>query len=231
VRNIYDILRRLEEKHPHVVFESCSSGGGRVDPGILALAEQVWTSDNTDPGDRLHIQYGFSYAFPAKAMVNWVTDDLWHGEKASLKFRFHVAMAGNLGIGSNLHGWTAEDKAAARELIALYKSVRHIIQFGDQYRLRNPFEQDRMAVQFVTRDGAESVVFSYQTLEKLPPADGGASLSDCLVLQGLVPEATYRVEGDLPVQEATGRALMSAGIRLPLEGNYSSKVIVLRIKS
>jgi len=230
VRNLYEILRRLEEKHPRVVFESCSSGGGRVDPGILALAEQVWTSDNTDPGDRLHIQYGFSYAFPAKVMVNWVTDDPWHRENASLRFRFHVAMAGNLGVGSNLHDWTAQDKALARELISLYKSVRHIIQFGDQYRLWSPFEQDRMAVQFVTRDGAESVVFSYQTLEKLPAADSGASLSDRLALRGLVSEALYVVEGDAPAQEATGRELMSAGIGLPLEGNYASKVIVLRKK-
>ncbi|HLA38715.1 MAG TPA: alpha-galactosidase, partial [Candidatus Glassbacteria bacterium] len=211
VQNLYEILRRLEEKHPKVVFESCSSGGGRVDPGILALADQVWTSDNTDPGDRLHIQYGYSHAFPAKTMVNWVTDDPWHADQVSLKFRFHAAMAGNLGIGSNLHNWSAEDKATARELIALYKSVRHIIQFGDQYRLRSPFEQDRMAVQFVSRDGAESVVFAYQTLEKLPMADGGASLTDCLVLRGLEPEATYQAEGDITEQQATGRELMSGG--------------------
>ncbi|HUU27438.1 MAG TPA: alpha-galactosidase [archaeon] len=226
--NLDEIFRTLRQRHPEVVFESCSSGGGRVNQGILGLVDQVWTSDNTDPGDRLQIQYGFSYAFPAKAMVNWVTDDEWHRKTTSLKFRFHVAMAGNLGVGSDLHQWTAEDKRTASELIRLYKSVRHIVQLGDQYRLRDPFAENRMAVQFVTRDKEESVVFAFQTLETLPGAAKGSS--DRLILHGLDPEGTYLVHGDIQNEEIVGAVLLASGISVPLSGNYSSKVVLLRKK-
>lgn len=230
VQNLYDVLRRLREKHPEVVFECCSGGGGRANPGILSLTDQIWTSDNTDPGDRLHIQYGFSYGFPAKAMVNWVTDAEWHQKTTSLKFRFHVAMAGNLGVGNDLHKWTEDDRSTAAEMIGLYKSIRHIIQLGDQYRLRDPFSESRMAVQFVARDGSQSVVFAFQTLETQPMATEASSTSDRLVLHGLDPHGEYVLEGDIEKREVSGDALMSSGIQVPLRGNYSSKVILLRKK-
>jgi len=230
VQNLYDVLRTLREKHPDVVFECCSGGGGRANPGILALTDQIWTSDNTDPGDRLHIQYGCSYALPAKAMVNWVTDAEWHQKTTSLKFRFHVAMAGNLGVGNNLNEWADKEKATAKELISLYKSIRHIIQLGDQYRLRDPFSENRMAVQFVTRDGSESVVFAFQTLETQPMATKASSTSDRLVLHGLGPKGVYVLEGDIEPQEISGAALMASGISVPLRGNYSSKLILLKKK-
>jgi len=228
VQNLYEVLRTLRRKHPDVVFECCSGGGGRANAGILGLTDQIWTSDNTDPGDRLHIQYGFSYGFPAKAMVNWVTDAEWHQKTTSLTFRFHVAMAGNLGVGNDLHKWTEEDKSTAKELIRLYKSIRHIIQLGDQYRLRDPFRENRMAVQFVTRDGSESVVFAFQTLETLPMAAKGSSSSDRLVLRGLNPDRMYVVQGDIPRKEVPGDVLMASGILVPLQGNYASKLIFLR---
>ncbi len=247
VNNLYDILRRLRERHPDVVFESCSSGGGRVDLGILQLTDQFWTSDNTDATDRLLIQYGASFAFPAKTMVNWVTDNQWHGNQAPLKFRFHVAMAGNLGIGNDLHRWTEKDIALAKEMIGLYKALRHVIQFGDQYRLASPMG-GRTAVQFVTRDRNESVVFVHQPTENVYPKSPD---NPVLVLQGLDPNATYRlgndVEGAAPrhadsesgpeatsgvgtnIEERTmsGRSLMSSGLVVPLQGNYASKMITL----
>jgi len=228
IRNLNEILGTLRRRHPQVVFESCSSGGGRVNLSVLSLTDQVWTSDNTDPGDRLHIQYGFSHAFPAKTMVNWVTDHEWHNKTTPLEFRFHVAMAGNLGVGSDLGRWSEEDKAVASQMISLYKSVRHIIQLGDQYRLRDPFSENRMAVQFVTRDENESVVFAYQTLETTPMAAKGSSLPDRLVLHGLDPEGVYTVEGIGEIREVSGRVLTASGILVPLVGNYSSKVVVLR---
>ena len=230
VQNLYEILVTVRKKFPEVVFETCSGGGGRVNLGILGLTDQIWTSDNTDPGDRLHIQYGFSFGFPAKAMVNWVTDSEWHQKTTSLKFRFHVAMAGNLGVGNDLHKWSETDKKTASEMIQQYKSFRHIIQLGDQYRLRDPFEENRMAVQFVTRDGSESVVFAYQTLETTPMAAKGSSSSDRLVLHGLDPDGTYLVEGDAEKEELSGAVLMASGISVPLRGNYSSKIIKLSKK-
>lgn len=231
IQNYYEILRTIRKKHPDVVFESCSSGGGRVDTGVLSLVDQVWTSDNTDPGDRLHIQYGFSYAFPAKAMVSWVTDSEWHKNKIPLKFRFHSSMAANLGIGSDLHKYSAEDIVIAKEMINLYKSIRHIVQLGDQYRLRNPFEENRMAVQFVTRDRKESVIFAFQTLETLPMATKGSSSSDRLILHGLDSKGIYVVSGHQPQEELSGEELMASGISVPLKGNYESTIITLKKKS
>lgn len=230
IQNLYNVLETIRKKHPDVVFECCSGGGGRANPGILTLTDQIWTSDNIDSGDRLHIQYGFSYCFPAKVMVNWVTDSEWHQKTTLLKFRFHSAMAGNLGIGNDLLKWTEEDKLTAKEMIKQYKSVRHIIQLGDQYRLWNPFDENRMAVQFVTRDGNESVIFAYQTLETLPMATESSSSSNRLILRGLDPGGVYLINGDIEAEETSGAVLMASGISVPLEGNYSSKVIILRKK-
>jgi len=107
-KNLYDIWEILREKFPHVTFESCSSGGARVDHGILKYADQVWTSDNTDPFDRQVIQEGFSYAYNSKIMVCWVTD--WGGKNAyPIEYRFHSAMMGTLGIGADLNKYSSEE--------------------------------------------------------------------------------------------------------------------------
>jgi alpha-galactosidase len=222
------VLSTLRKKHPKVVFECCSGGGGRANLGILQYTDQIWTSDNTDPGDRLMIQHGFSFCFPAKTMVNWVTDHEWHNKKTSLEFRFHVAMAGNLGIGNDLFTWSEKEKIIAKEMIALYKSVRHIIQFGLQYRLLSPFTGHQSAVQFVTLDGSESVIFVYQTLETGLPGPKNSAITHRLVLNGLDAAGTYLVEGNLLENEVSGKVLMSSGISVPLRGNYSSEIIVLR---
>jgi alpha-galactosidase len=227
-QNLLDIIRTLRQKHPDVVFETCSGGGGRTNLGMLQVTDQIWTSDNTDAGDRILIQNGYSHFFPAKTMVNWVTDHEWHNKKTPLEFRFHVAMAGNLGIGNDLHKWTEKDKAVARTNIELYKSVRHIIQFGDQYRLLNPFENNQSAVQFVTRNGEESVIFAYQTLEIVPMAAYRAASIIRLVLHGLQADAMYSVKDGENVQEVQGRALMSSGISVMLQGNFTSRVVIVK---
>jgi alpha-galactosidase len=229
IRNLYEIFQTLRERHPDVVFESCSGGGGRVELGILQYVDQVWTSDNTDPGDRLRIQYGFSYAFPAKIMTNWVTDHEWHNKTTSLRFRFLVAMAGNLGIGNDIGKWTAEERALATDLIEQYKDVRDIIQLGDQYRLRSPFEGTQTAVQFVTQNGRETVVFAFQTLE----TESMRSRYNPRIrvkLHGLNPEKLYQIKGE-DGPPVSGKALMSSGLEIPLNGNYDGKMVVLKQKT
>lgn len=97
VHALYRLLDRLRAAHPGVAFESCSGGGGRIDLGVLGRTDQVWTSDNTDPLDRLAIQYGFSQIHPARVMAAWVTDSpntQLNGRVSSLRFRFVSAMAG-----------------------------------------------------------------------------------------------------------------------------------------
>ena len=135
------LLDRLRAAHPGVAFESCSGGGGRIDLGIMSRTDQVWTSDNTDPLDRLAIQHGFSQIHPARVMAAWVTDSpntQLNGRVSSLRFRFVSAMAGVLGVGGDLAEWTEEELAEAREWVDLYKEIRPLVQHGDLYRLRPP---------------------------------------------------------------------------------------------
>jgi len=137
VQGLYQILDRLRRKYPEVIFESCSGGGGRIDLGILQRTDQVWVSDNTDAFDRLKIQEGFSYAYPPKIMMSWVTDSPnWLNQrKLSLEYRFNVAMMGSLGIGGNLNNWSKNEIKLAKEKVIQYKKIRETIQHGDQYRL------------------------------------------------------------------------------------------------
>jgi alpha-galactosidase len=157
-------------------------------------------------------------------MVNWVTDESWHGADIPLRFYFHVAMAGNLGIGSDLHEWDEEKRDLAREMIATYKDIRPVVQSGDQYRLDSPFDDPQSAVQFVTRNRAESVVFAYQHLETVRPRSLGTTT---LVLQGLNPDATYRVTQDGRTRTVAGDVLMASGIEVELDGIYASSLIRL----
>jgi alpha-galactosidase len=161
VRNLYGILDRLRIDHPAVRFESCASGGGRADLGILARADQVWTSDNTDAADRLFIQEGFTQILPVRAMRAWVTDspNPLTGRVIPLRFRFHVAMSGVLSIGGGLPQWSDADLAEATALIAQYKRIRPIVQLGDLYRLRSP--RDTAAAALAYRRGDEVVVFGF----------------------------------------------------------------------
>jgi alpha-galactosidase len=161
--NLYAILDRLRRDHPGVRFESCASGGGRVDLGILARTDQVWPSDNTDASDRLHIQEGFSQVYPARAMTAWVTDvpNFLTGNQLPLRYRFHVAMAGVLGIGGDLARWTPPEQTAAAELIAQYKRIRPIVQHGRLHRLRSPRESTAPALAYLSASGDEAAVFQF----------------------------------------------------------------------
>ena len=140
IRNLYSILAELRAKHPKVEIQSCSSGGGRVDLGILGYTDEVWPSDNTDPFDRLSIQDGFTYAYTPQVMTAWVTDS--PGSRpvgvTSTAYRFLVSMQGGLGVGSNLNHWTDADFATAKDLIAAYKTIRQTVQQGSLYRLISP---------------------------------------------------------------------------------------------
>lgn len=140
VEGLYEILRRLHARHPNVVFESCSGGGGRVDLAMLQFASQFWTSDNTDAYDRLRIQEGFSYAYPASTMRAWVTDSpqFVNARKVPLVFRFHSAMMGVLGIGADIAGWTKEERDQAARQVKIYQSIRHLVTDGELYRLLSP---------------------------------------------------------------------------------------------
>ncbi|AWW36651.1 alpha-galactosidase [Streptomyces sp. AS58] len=220
VRALYDLLDRLRAAHPGVAFESCSGGGGRIDLGIMSRTDQVWTSDNTDPLDRLAIQDGFSQVHPARVMAAWVTDSpntQLNGRASSLRFRFVSAMAGVLGVGGDLTRWTDAELAEARDWVALYKEIRPLVQRGELHRLRPP-RGGLSAVQYVRGD--ESVVLAWlqaQSYGEPVPA---------LRLRGLDPAASYecRETGET----YRGAVLLHHGLRTGLRGDLDATVLRLR---
>jgi alpha-galactosidase len=220
-RALYAIMDRLRADHPDLRIEACAGGGGRADLGVLARTDEIWTSDNTDPVDRIGIQHGFSQLFPAQAMAAWVTDSPngATGRQTPLRFRFHVAMAGALGLGSDLGGLSAEDRAETAALVAEYKEIRGLVQHGDQYRLTG--EGGVRAVHHAAPDGAEHVVIAFRPTTRF----GHAPAS--LALPGLRAGARYQDRSSGTVHD--GALLTTRGLELGLpDGDYASRVIRLR---
>lgn len=211
ILGLYELLERLTERFPEILFESCSGGGGRFDPGMLYYMPQTWTSDDTDAVERLKIQYGTSLVYPISTMGAHVSAVPNHqvGRVTPLKTRGDVAMSGNLGYELDLTVFTEEEKAVVRKQISEYKDIRSLVQQGDLYRLRSPFEGSRneTAWMFVSEDRREALVFYFQVL-----AIPNAPLKR-LALKGLNPEWTYCIE-DLEILYR-GDRLMQAGLHLP----------------
>jgi alpha-galactosidase len=205
VHGVYEVLAALRAEFPGLLIESCAGGGGRADLGILRFADQVWPSDNTEAADRLHIQYGYTHAYPARTMACWVTDvpNLQSGRESPLEFRFHVAMQGALGIGGDIRHWTDDERRQARALIAEYKRIRPVVQLGRQYWLAPPTD-DPCGVQYVSKDGRQTVALLYQVRGVV--GQGRRRFRLC----GLDPALRYRRAAD--GAESTGATLMAAGI-------------------
>ncbi|MFV0126749.1 alpha-galactosidase [Streptomyces sp. HMX112] len=220
VRALYDLLDRLRAAHPGVAFESCSGGGGRVDLGILSRTDQVWTSDNTDPLDRLAIQHGFSQLHPARVMAAWVTDSpnvQLNGRASSLRFRFVSAMAGVLGLGGDLTRWSVRELDEARRWVELYKSIRPVVQLGELHRLRAPGGDGLSAVQYALGDDVVVLVWLPAQRHGEPPPP--------VRLRGLDPQARYvcRDTGEL----YRGSVLIHHGLPTGLTGDLDAAVIRL----
>ena len=227
-RNVYEIIDRLRAKHPKLEIESCSGGGGRIDLGILKRVDEVWTSDNTEALDRLRIQEGFSYAYPAQAMMAWVTDvPNFNGRSTPLQFRFLVAMMGSLGIGNNLNKWTGEDFALATRMIAYYKSIRRTVQQGKLYRLFSPHEGELTANQYVSEDGKQSVLFAFLHSQQY------GRPAPTIHLRGLDENGVYRITALDPnklaekLTTASGAYLQNHGLDVLLVGDYDSESILI----
>jgi alpha-galactosidase len=217
VRAVYSIMDRLRAAHPGLRIESCSGGGGRADLGIMARTDQVWTSDNTDARDRIAIQDGYARVYPPGTMSAWVTDspNPLTRREIPLRFRFHVAMAGVLGIGGHLLRWSEAELAEASELVAAYKDVREVVQHGELYRL-SPLDASVTAVQYVLGDRA--VVFAWR------PSPDFERATRPIPLAGLDPEGVYRVLG----RDYPGAALLAGGLPAGLpDGDYGSVMHVL----
>jgi len=160
VEGFYHIIKELRRLHPKVEFEACASGGGRVDYGCMKYFDEFWTSDNTDPLNRLSIQETYSYMYPIKYMRAWVTDAASGGSRTvPLSFKMHCSMCGALGIGMNLNHASAEELAELAEGIALYKEIRDTVLFGSLSRLKSCHKDEFHALSY-QKDG-QMVVFAF----------------------------------------------------------------------
>jgi alpha-galactosidase len=207
---LYQILEKLTQRFPDILFESCSGGGGRFDPGMLYYMPQTWTSDDTDAVERLKIQYGTSMVYPAITMGAHVSDVPNHqvGRTTPLLMRCHVAMAANLGFELNIDKLSGEDKKVAIAQINQYQQIKDTVCFGDLFRLLSPFAGMDTAWMYVSPDQEKAVVFYYKTLATPNPPFFR------LKLRGLKSEEMYRVNNGHHAY--FGDELMKLGVTLPL---------------
>ncbi|MEK5281408.1 MULTISPECIES: alpha-galactosidase [Paenibacillus] len=223
ILGLYDVLERIVSRFPHILFESCSGGGGRFDPGMLYYMPQTWTSDDTDAVERLKIQYGTSMVYPASSMgahVSAVPNHQVH-RITPLETRGHVAMSGNFGYELDLTKLTEAEREDIRKQVSEYKELRMLIQYGDFYRLLSPFEGNETAWMFVSADKKEAFATYFQVLAgPNPPLRR-------LRLKGLDPAKSYKLELNGGVYR--GDELMHFGLTIPqLEGDFRSLLFVLR---
>ncbi len=213
--SLYALYEKLTAKFPHVLFEGCAGGGGRFDAGMLCYNPQIWCSDNTDPISRLKIQYGTSFGYPSCTVGAHVSASPNHqtGRKTPLNTRGVVAMSGSFGYELDLSQLSDEECDEIKEQIRKYKELEPIIHGGRMYRLSRKSDATHyMAWQFVSPDQSRALLNIVVT----NPLANSAPVH--VKLKGLIPDATYSVNGEF---EVLGSALMKGGYTFPrLIGDY-----------
>ena len=240
-RGFEKVCQRLRDKYPDVTIQACASGGGRANWGILPYFDEFWVSDNTDALQRIYMQWGTSYFFPAIAMASHISAVPNHTvfRTTALKYRIDVAMSGRLGMEIQPKNMTDEEKALCRNAIKEYKQIRPIVQFGDIYRLVSPYDHKGLASMMYVSENKEKAVFywwkteSFQN-EHLPRVK----------MAGLDPGRMYTVRElnridlhplDCEGKSYSGAYLMSHGLEMPYrndvdwnkKNDWSSRVLLL----
>lgn len=217
ILGLYRVLDTITSKFPNILFESCASGGGRFDLGMMYYMPQIWTSDNTDAISRLNIQYGTSLAYPLITMGAHVSDIPNHqtARMTRLNIRNEVAFFGNLGYELNPLIFDEKMDKVVTEYLDFYKANRKLIQFGDFYRISSPFEKNEVAWQVVNKDKSEALVGYYQILTQPNPG-----YNKKIILKGLDENKKYLVNDSYV---AYGDELMNVGIVFEQPDRYFSK--------
>ena len=241
VLGVYSLYDRLTKAFPGVLFESCASGGGRFDSGMLAFAPQAWTSDDTDAIERLRIQWGTSMVYPLSSISAHVSAVPNHqvGRVTPLATRAAVAFFGVFGYELDPTTLAARERSEISDQVAFYKKWRDLLQRGKFLRLRSPFEGDRNETAWMTvaRDRRSAIAAHYVTLSRPNPGPNR------LRLRGLDPDASYRVSlwpaarkpegGPARPMVLGGDELMTAGIVLESspesagQGDFRARLYVL----
>ena len=184
VHGLYNVLERIKAKYPNLPMMLCSGGSGRIDYKALSYFTEFWASDNTDPLERLFIQYAYSYFYPVKATCAHVTT--WNSG-TSIKFRTDVTMMGKMGFDIKLSDMSDNDLAYCKEAVKNYRRLSPVIMDGNMYRLYSPYEGPHAVTQFVGTDQKSSVVFAFNTYPRW------GERNNPVLLKGLNPDTRYRV--------------------------------------
>ena len=236
ILGVYRLYQRLIDRFPRILFESCSSGGARFDPGMLYYAPQCWTSDDTDAVERLKIQYGTSFVYPVSSMGAHVAAVPNHqlGRVTSLTTRANVAFFGAFGYEMDLTRLPPRGRELVARQVAFFKQYRRLLQFGAFWRLQSPFAHNEAAWMTVSPDRETALVGDYLVLQQ---ANAGYRR---IRLAGLAPDRLYRVtplgsgaEPCGPAYTAGGDELMQAGLvttgdsRMQHDGDFVSRLYLL----
>ncbi len=202
IMGTYQLMDRLTRTFPDILLENCSGGGGRFDPGMLYYSPQIWTSDNTDPIERLSIQFGTSLCYPASTMGAHVSDS----SRTGYETKGNVALWGTFGYELDPNKLTDSEKDLVKQQVKEYHKYYNLIHCGDLYRLIDPyFDSYKCAWEFVSPDKSECLVTSVTIRRSLYTLY-------ILKLKGLDPDKYYKNEADGEIY--SGALLMSAGINL-----------------
>ena len=254
ILGVYDLYTRLTTEFPHILFESCASGGARFDPAMLYFAPQTWCSDDTDASERTKIQYGTSYVYPIVSMgshVSAVPNHQMH-RITPIETRANVAYFGTFGYELDLNLLSDVEIETVKKQIAFMKENRELIQMdGDFYRLLSPFEGNETAWMVVSSDKTQAVAAFYQRLNKVNASwlrlklDGLDANTKYEVSCDMAPVTSYDAkiaeayghktdEDSVKTYQAYGDELMSAGIPIDREelnkkgGDFASLLYTLK---
>lgn len=229
VRGLYKVLERIRAKYPKVPMMLCSGGGGRVDYGSLQYFTEYWPSDNTDPLERIFMQYEYSYFYPAIASSNHVTD--WG--KQPIKFRVDVAMMGKLGFDIVVSQLPEKELQFCQQAIQNYNQLKDVIWHGDQFRLANPRKESYASILYINEEKNTGLMFNY-----LVNYRQNAGTAEPIKLKGLDVAKQYRIEeinlfdqSGSPIDNSkiySGDFLMKVGFNPQLK--VDRKSVVLKIK-
>lgn len=238
------VIDRIRAKYKDVVIQCCASGGGRANWGMLRGFDEFWVSDNTDAMQRIYMQYGTSYFFPAIAMASHISAVPNHTvfRTTSLKYRIDVAMSGRLGMEIQPKNMTDEEKALCRKAISEYKKIRPVVQFGDLYRLVSPYDNQGLSSIMYVSEAKDKAVFYWWKLANfynvhLPRVK----------MAGLDENKMYKVKEldvidnkplDCEGKSYSGKYLMEHGLEMPYvhevdwgkKNDWSSRVLYLEVE-
>ncbi|EGT0683135.1 alpha-galactosidase [Clostridium perfringens] len=227
ILNVYKLYDKLTTRFPNILFESCSSGGARFDPGMLYYAPQTWTSDNTDAIERIKIQYGSSLVYPLISMGSHVSESPNQQvfRETALETRANVAYFGNLGYELDVNNLSDVEKEEIKKQIQFYKENREVFQFGEFYRIKNPYNNNISAWMVKSNDEKTIILGCYKLLNH---ANEG---KERVKLFGLDKDGDYKLSYPYE-KEFKGDELMNVGISMNDDyfcnsGNDFSSVLYL----